>query len=85
MDVATTLLFRQPIPDDQQMSDEEQGDDEYGPQTENYCDFTVYVTDSNGKSGLVVEATTVDTEINYNSIQMSSDVSEQKKLHRLER
>ena len=31
MDVATTLLFRQPIPDDQQMSDEEQGDDEYGP------------------------------------------------------
>ena len=34
---------------------------------------------------MVIEATTVDTEINFNTVQMSSDVSEQKKLHRLER
>ena len=33
----------------------------------------------------MIEATTVDTEINFNTVQMSSDVSEQKKLHRLER
>lgn len=41
--------------------------------------------DSNGKNGMVIEGTTVDTEINYNSVQVSNDVSEQKKLHRLER
>mmetsp|Transcript_11144 Transcript_11144/g.14088 ORF Transcript_11144/g.14088 Transcript_11144/m.14088 type:complete len:187 (+) Transcript_11144:69-629(+) len=83
--VEVTFEARQPIPDDQQVSEDEQDGEDYGPQTENYCDFTIYITDSNGKSGMVVEATTVDTEINYNSVQMTSDVSEQKKLHRLER
>lgn len=79
-------MCRQPIPDDQKFSDEEKEDDEeHGPETENYCDFTVYVMDSNGKNGMVIEGTTVDTEINYNSVQVSNDVSEQKKLHRLER
>lgn len=78
---------RQPIPDDQQFSDEEnQGEDEEGgPETENYCDFTIFITDSGDGKGLVVEGTTVDTEINYNSVQVSNDVGEVKKLHRLER
>ena len=80
-------VCRQPIPDDQQLSDDENRDDdeEGGPETENYCDFTIFVTDSDGKGGLVIEGTTVDTEINYNSVQVSSDVTEVKKLHRLER
>ena len=77
--------YRQPIPDDQQLSEEEQEGDDIGPETENYCDFTVFITDKSGKAGMVIEATTVDTEINYNSVQVSSDVSEQKSLHRLER
>lgn len=36
--------------------------------SENYCDFTVYIIDSNGKKGLIVEATSMDTEISYNSV-----------------
>lgn len=84
--VEVTFEARQPIPDDQQFSEEEQeGDDEHGPETENYCDFTVFITDSTGKSGMVIEGTTVDTEINYNSVQVSADVNEQKSMHRLER
>jgi len=67
------------------MSEEEQNDEEAGPQTENYCDFTVYVTSGSDKSGMVIEATTVDTEINFNSVQMTSDVPAMRKLHRLER
>ena len=62
--------------------DEEEG---AGPETENYCDFTVYVTDASGKKGLVVEATSVDTEINLMNILSSNDVSEQKVHHRIER
>lgn len=84
--VEVTFEARQPIPDDQQFSeDEQEGDDEHGPETENYCDFTVFITDSTGKSGMVIEGTTVDTEINYNSVQVSADVNEQKSMHRLER
>lgn len=78
-------MCRQPIPDDQQFSDQEHEDEEHAPETENYCDFTVYVTDANGKTGMVIEGTTVDTEINYNSVQVSQDVNEQKSVHRLER
>ena len=66
-------------------AEEQEGEDDVGPETENYCDFTVYITDSTGKSGMVIEATTVDTEINYNSVQVSPNVAEQKSLHRLER
>ena len=45
----------------------------------------MYVTDASGKSGLIVEATTVDTEINYNTVHVTNDVPSQKKIHRLER
>ena len=81
------LNCRQPIPDDQQFSEEENEgeDDEGSPETENYCDFTVYVYNSDSKNGMVIEGTTVDTEINYNSVQVSADINEQKSLHRLER
>ena len=53
--------------------------------SENYCDFTVYITDANGKKGLVVEATTMDTEISYNQVQVSDDIQAAKKVHRFER
>lgn len=56
-----------------------------GAEPENYCDFTIYITDSNAKSGMIVEGTTVDTEINYNSVSVSADISEARKLHRFER
>lgn len=80
-------MCRQPIPDDQQVSEAEQEgeEEEQGPQTENYCDFTVFVTDADGKRGMVVEATTIDTEISFNSVQVTSNIAEQKKIHRIER
>jgi complement component 1 Q subcomponent-binding protein, mitochondrial len=34
--------------------------------SENYVDFTVYITDASGKRGLVIECTSMDTEISYN-------------------
>lgn len=53
--------------------------------SENYCDFTVYITDQGGKEGLVVEATTMDTEISINNVMVSDDIQTQKKTHRFER
>ena len=74
------------MPDDEvdDQMQEEEGDEERGP-TENYCDFTIYITDASGKKGLVVEATSIDTEINYNAVMVSEDVAQQKALHRFER
>ena len=45
----------------------------------------MYVSDASGKSGLVVEATTMDTEISYNSVQVADNIAEAKKVHRFER
>ena len=52
--------------------------------SENYCDFTIFVSGS-GKGGLVVEATSMDTEINYNSVNVSEDIAAERKNHRFER
>jgi len=43
--------------------------------SENYCDFTIIVTDAAGKKGLIIEATSMDTEVNYNSVMCSDDVT----------
>lgn len=53
--------------------------------SENYCDFTVFIQDKSGKRGLVVEATSMDTEISFNSINVVDDISAVKSLHRFER
>ena len=53
--------------------------------SENYCDFTIYITDANGKSGLVVEATSMDTEISFNTVQVTDDIKNAKNTHRFER
>lgn len=54
--------------------------------SENYSDFTVFITDASGKGkGLVVEATTMDTEISYNTVMVTDNIDEQKKIHRFER
>merc|ERR1712166_1566428 len=44
-------------------TEEEQG------MSENYCDFMIMISDMSGNSGLIVDATTMDTEVNYNSVQ----------------
>lgn len=43
--------------------------------SENYCDFTVFITESSGK-GLVVEATSMDTEISINNLMVTDNVEE---------
>jgi len=79
--------YRQPLPDDEQAQPEGQEQQEGQEQmpSENYCDFTIYVSDKSGKKGLVVEATSMDTEISFNSITVSDDVSGEKSMHRFER
>ena len=42
--------------------------------TENFCDFTIYITDAKGKKGLVVEATSMDTEVTFNNIMVTDNI-----------
>merc|ERR1719469_1579475 len=68
------------------MGGEEQGqDEEEQGLSENYCDFTIFISNAKGKGGIVVEATSMDTEINFNSLMVSADVNAEKKVHRFER
>lgn len=81
------IIFRQPLPDDENVPQEQEGqnpEDQNMP-SENYCDFTVYVIDKSGKRGLVIEATSMDTEISFNSVQVSEDIAASKQVHRFER
>ena len=43
------------------------------------------ITDNSGRKGLIVEATSMDTEINYNSVMVSDEVPTHIGLHRFER
>ena len=43
--------------------------------TENYCDFTVYILDENGNKGLVIEATSMDTEIAFNNVMCADNIA----------
>jgi len=77
---------RQPTPDDEEQGeDQPQGDEDEQGLSENYVDFTIAITDGSGKSGLIVEATSMDTEINFSSVMVSQDVATSMKLHRFER
>ena len=72
---------RQPVPEEEPLEDEDQQnqleeDDNFN--TENYCDFTVYIKNAGDKGGLVVDATSMDTEINYNNVFMTDDIEEEK-------
>lgn len=85
--VEVTFEARQPMPDDEQPEDPEQqeGQEEDMQQPDHYADFSVVITDASGKSGLVIECTTMDTELGINTVQQFDDVSEVKKVHRYER
>ena len=87
-DKKITVKFesRMPTPDEEQPEDQEnQPEDEDQGMSENYVDFTILVTDNSGRKGLIVEATSMDTEINYNSIMVSENVQEHASIHRFER
>jgi len=80
-------LYRQPLPDDETQPPEgqQQQEGEENVPSENYCDFTIFITDKSGKKGLVVEATSMDTEISLNNVTVTEDVSAAKAKHRFER
>ena len=69
------------------MPEQEDGEgmEEHEAPSENYCDFTVYIHDSNGNKGIVVEATSMDTEIAFNNILVADDMAGVKKMQRFER
>ena len=83
------LLNRQPLPDDEppqeegQVQGQDQGEQEEMP-SENYCDFSIFITSSDG-TGLVVEATTMDTEISLNNVMVRKTADGQKQINRYER
>lgn len=64
------------------MPENEEQDEEMP--SENYCDFTVFIEDHNN-SGLVVEATSMDTEIAFNNVMSTNDIKRIKSLPRFER
>lgn len=74
--------YRQPLPDDMP---EQEGEDEHEAPSDNYCDFTVYIDDGASKKGLVVEATSMDTEIAFNSILCADDIAKIRAMPRFER
>jgi len=86
--VINIISYRQPLPDDEQQPPEgqqqQEGEEQQLP-SENYCDFTVFITDKSGKRGMIVEATSMDTEISFNSVSISDDIQTQKSKHRFER
>ena len=63
----------------------EEGMEDHEAPSENYCDFTVYIADSGSKKGLVVEATSMDTEIAFNNVLVADDIAAIKKMQRFER
>ncbi len=76
---------RQPTPEEGEQEQEQQAPEEEQGMSENYCDFTIIITDAAGKKGLIVEATSMDTEVNYNSVMVTDDVAAHRALHRFER
>ena len=67
-----------------EQEDGQDGEDSQMP-SENYCDFTIYISDSHGNKGLVCEATTMDTEIAFNNIMCADNMSKIKSMQRFER
>lgn len=52
---------------------------------DNFCEFTVVISSAGSKSGLIVEATSMDTQVNYNNVMVSEDIEHWKSVHRFTR
>ena len=53
--------------------------------SENYCDFTIFISDKSGNKGLIIEATTMDTEIAFNNVLVTHDMKKMRSIPRFER
>lgn len=67
------------------MPEQEGEEEEHEGPSDNYCDFTVFIADSSSKKGLIVEATSMDTEIAFNTILCADDLAKLKAMPRFER
>jgi len=69
------------------MPEQEEGGEEMEQQgpSENYCDFTIYLKDKHSNKGLVVDCTTMDTEIAFNNIMVANDMTAAMEMHRFDR
>ena len=45
----------------------------------------MFISDKHGKKGLVIEATTMDTEVSFNNVMVTDDIVKEKTVHRFER
>ena len=79
------MYFRQPLPDDMPEGEDEQNEGEDENPSENYCEFQVYVSDVTGGQGLVVDGTSMDTEISFNNVMTTDNIAAVRKLNRFER
>ena len=66
------------MPENEEMNEEDMP-------SENYCDFTIFLSDSGANSGMVVEATSMDTEIAFNNVMITKDMKAIKAMPRFER
>ena len=82
---ALSNCHSQPLPENEQNEEDQQAPEEEEGMSENYCDFTIYIASKNGKGGMIIDASSMDTEINYNAIAVSENIEKDKKLHRFER
>ena len=67
------------------MPEQEGEDEEHEGPSENYCDFTVFITEANGKNGLVIEGTSMDTEIAFNTVLVTDQMPKIKAMPKFER
>jgi complement component 1 Q subcomponent-binding protein len=67
-----------------EQQEEQEQEEEMNP-SENYCDFSIFIKDNFGQKGLIVEATTMDTEIAFNNVVIADDMQKAMTVNRFER
>lgn len=53
--------------------------------SENFCDFTIVIADASGSTGMIVDATSMSTEVNYNNVMVSQNLQSDLALDRFAR
>ena len=80
-----SAFVRQPVADDQPQEEGQEEQEQEQGMSENFCDFTIIVSDANGNTGMIVEATSMDTEVNFNSVMMSDNLQAELAMDRFTR
>lgn len=71
-EVEVIFNSRPPVPANE---DQQQGQEGEEQNPENMCDFSVKVNKKGGKSGLLFDAVSMDTNININQVHISDDIN----------